>query len=675
MQNLEQGGCHDIHEGMLLWEPSEEWKKSTNLYAFMKWLEEKKGLSFADYNELWRWSVESLEEFWEACWQYVNIQSSAPYQQVLADDRMPGAKWFPGAKVNYAEHVFRNHRDDQPAIYFRSERHALKTMSWQELRHQTARVAHWLKSVGVRPGDRVVAYMPNLPETVVIFLACASIGAIWSCCSPDFGTGSVLERFRQIEPKVMFAVDGYQYKGKRHGRLDVVREIQQALPTLQWTVIIPYDDPSVQVTDMGRTMLWESLPETDAPLSFTPVPFDHPIWIVYTSGTTGLPKAIVHGQGGVLLEHYKSLLFHADIRPGDRVFRFTSTSWMMWNILVSSLLIGASIVLYDGHPLYPGPEMLWDLAEAVHVTLFGTSAAYISLMMQSGYKPNHHYQFPALRGFHTTGSALSSEGFAWVYRHVKQNVHLAPGSGGTDVCAGFVGGNAMLPVHAGQMQCICLGVDAQSFDDAGRPLYGEVGELVIKKPMPSMPLYFWNDPNNERYLDSYFNVYPGIWRHGDWIKILPDGRSVIYGRSDATIKRQGVRMGTAEIYAAVEALDGVVDSLIVDMEWIGRPSMLMLFVVLKENMALTEELKEQIRSTIHTRVSPRHVPDRIEQVQDIPRTLNGKKMEVPIRRILLGHPLEKAINMDAVSNPESVKFFIELAKELNSSNPPSNQTA
>lgn len=664
MRTVEWDGS-EVCEGMLLWQPSEERKRQTNLYRFMKWLEAEKGLTFSEYHELWRWSVESLQLFWEAFWEYADIQSSVPYQCVLADGRMPGAKWFPGARLNYAEHVFRHELDERPAIFFRSERHGLKTLSWKELARQTARVAHWLRSVGVKEGDRVAAYLPNIPETVITFLACASIGAIWSCCPPEFGSGSVLERFRQIEPKVLVAVDGYQYKGKRHRRMDVVREIQRALPTLEWTVIIPYDDAADCLTETERTLYWPDLPDTDEPLSFAAVPFDHPLWILYTSGTTGPPKALVHGQGGILLEHYKTLLFHADLKPGDRVFRFTSSGWMMWNLLVSSMLTGASIVLYDGHPLYPAAEVLWQLAEDVDVTYFGTSAAYIHLMMKTDCKPNQRFQFPSLRSFGTTGSALSKEGFVWVYQNVKRDLHLAPSSGGTDVCGAFVGGNPLLPVHAGQMQCIYLGVKAEAFDEAGQPVIGEVGELVITQPMPSMPLYFWNDPHHERYLDSYFRDFPNVWRHGDWIKIFPDGRSVIYGRSDATINRFGIRMGTAEMYDVVEAIDGVADSLIVDLEWLGRPSMLILFVVLEENHDLTEELKQKIRSAIHEKLSPRFVPDRIEQVRGIPRTLNGKKMEVPVRRILLGHPMEKAVNLDSVANPEVLDDFIKLAEELN----------
>lgn len=651
-------------EGALLWKPSEEWIGKTNLVAFMKWVEKHKGLSFPDYHALWRWSVDHLEDFWECVWQFAGIRSSAPYTRVLSERRMPGARWFPGSRLNYAEHVFRDRPEEEPAIYFRSERHSLKTLSWRELARQTARVARWLKSQGVQPGDRVAAYMPNIPETAIAFLACASIGAIWSCCSPDFGARSVLDRFQQIEPKVLFAIDGYQYNGKRHDRAEVLREVQRALPTLKQTVLVPYLNPDIAAEDFVNTIRWEEMPATEAPLTFEQVPFDHPLWILYTSGTTGIPKAIVHGHGGILLEHCKALLLHADIKPGDRVFRFTSTGWMMWNMLVSSLLVGAAIVLYDGHPLYPNEEVLWELAEKVDVTYFGTSAAYIGLMMKTGFRPNRKYRFASMRGFGSTGSALPSEGFLWVYQNVKEDLHLASGSGGTDVCASFVGGNPILPVHAGHIQAINLGVKAEAYDDDGNPVVNEMGELVITQPMPSMPLYFWNDPGNARYLDSYFDRYPNVWRHGDWIKFFPDGRSIIYGRSDATINRQGVRMGTAEIYEVVEAVDEVVDSLIVDLEMLGRPSMLLLFVVLKEGCSLTPELQEKIRAVIKEKVSPRHAPDRIYQVQEIPRTLNGKKLEVPVRRILLGHSLEKAVNIDSVANKEALAFFIRLAKEL-----------
>lgn len=652
-----------ITDGTVLWTPTEEHIQRSNIKRYMNWLKEKKGLSFETHRQLWNWSVEQLEEFWESVWEYCEVKSATPYRCVLEERKMPGAKWFPGATLNYAEHVFRNERSDRPALLFRSERVPYREVAWKELKEKTAAVANALKKIGVKPGDRVVAYMPNIPETVIAFLACASIGAIWSSCSPDFGASSVIDRFQQIEPVVLFAIDGCQYGGKEFDKRPIVDELREKLPSLKKTILLPYLREDVQAPD-DSVLLWDDIIREKAELTYEYVPFDHPLWILYSSGTTGLPKPIVQGHGGILLEHLKSLLIEENLTKESTFFWFTTTGWMMWNFLIGGLLVGASVVLYDGSPTYPDGNVLWELAEKARITHFGTSAAFINVCMKLGIKPKELYDFSDLQAVLSTGSPLTTEGFAWVYENVKDDICLVSCSGGTDVCTAFVAGSPILPVRAGIIQCRSLGANVQAFDENGNRLINEVGELVITDPMPSMPLFFWNDPNYERYLDSYFDTYPGIWKHGDWIKIDEEGGCVIYGRSDSTINRAGVRMGTSEIYRAVESLDEVLESLIIDLELMGRKSFMPLFVVLQPGASLDEELKEKIKNEIRQKVSPRFVPDEIYQVEQIPKTLNGKKMEIPIRKLLLGFPLEKAVNPGSMANPEALQFFIELSKQL-----------
>jgi acetoacetyl-CoA synthetase len=652
-----------VAEGTILWTPTEERIQRSSIKRYMNWLKEKKGLAFETHQALWNWSVEHLEEFWESVWEYCGIQSATPYRCVLEERKMPGAKWFLGATLNYAENVFRNERSDRPALLFRSELVPYREVTWKELKEKTAAVASALKKIGVKPGDRVVAYMPNIPETVIAFLACASIGAIWSSCSPDFGASSVIDRFQQIEPAVLFAIDGCQYNGKEFDKRPIVDELREKLPSLKKTILIPYLRKNAQARD-DSVLLWDEIIREKAELSYEYVPFDHPLWILYSSGTTGLPKPIVQGHGGILLEHLKSLMIEENITKESTFFWFTTTGWMMWNFLIGGLLVGATVVLYDGSPTYPDGNVLWELAEKARVTHFGTSAAFINICMKLGIKPKESYDFSDLEAVLSTGSPLTAEGFLWVYENVKGDICLVSCSGGTDVCTAFVGGSPILPVRAGIIQCRSLGANVQAFDENGNRLMNEVGELVIIDPMPSMPLYFWNDKNYERYLDSYFDTYPGIWKHGDWIKIDEEGGCVIYGRSDSTINRAGVRMGTSEIYRAVEAIDEVLDSLVIDLEMMGRKSFMPLFVVLQPEVALNEELKEKIKNAIRQKVSPRFVPDEIYQVEQIPKTLNGKKIEIPIRKLLLGFPLEKAVNPGSMANPEALDFFIELAKTI-----------
>ncbi len=648
-----------------LWEPSEATRQQANITQYMRWLADTKGLHFATRNELWQWSVDSLEDFWASLWDYFSVQASTPYTNVLVERKMPGASWFTGAKLNYAQHVFRNASTERPALLFCSERHTLREVSWDELTAKVGSIAHALRALGVQRGDRVVAYMPNVPETLMAFLACASIGAIWSSCSPDFGTSTVIDRFKQIEPKVLFAVDGYQYGGKTFDRRTIVADLQRALPTVEKTVLFPYLSGDTEPITLANTIAWSELLTHPSALSFEQVPFDHPLWVLYSSGTTGLPKAIVQGHGGILLEHLKSISLELDIKTGDRFFWFTTTGWMMWNLVIGGLLVGATVLMYDGSPGYPDMNTLWKFAEDTGMTLFGTSAGYITSCMKAGVTPGKTYNLSKIREIGSTGSPLPPEGFQWIYEHVKSDVWLASMSGGTDVCSGFVGGSVLLPVYEGEIQTRALGAKVESFDEQGQPLIDEVGELVITEPMPSMPLFFWNDEGNTRYLDSYFEMFPGIWRHGDWIRVTPTGSSVIYGRSDSTINRMGIRMGSSEIYRVVESFPEVLDSLIVGVELPGARYYMPLFVVLREGVTLDDSLKTRIKEQLRRNVSPHHVPDEILQIAEVPRTLSGKKLEVPVKKLFLGMPVEKAVSVDAMANSHSIQYFIDLARQKN----------
>ncbi|GCE27428.1 acetoacetyl-CoA synthetase [Dictyobacter alpinus] len=650
-------------EDQPLWTPSEAAIREANISQYTHWLTQEHGLHFEDREALWRWSIERLEDFWASLWSYFDIKASHPYSAVLTDHTMPGAHWFPDARLNYAEHIFRNATSDRPAILFQSERQPLTEISWQELTDQVGALAHSLRTLGVQPGDRVVAYIPNIPQAIVAFLACASIGATWSSCSPDFGISSVTERFQQIEPTVLFAVDGYQYGGKTFDRLPVIKELQEALPTLKKIVVVPYLHADASTEGIHNGVLWSELLREPAELRFEQVPFDHPLWVLYSSGTTGLPKAIVQGQGGILLEHLKSLILDVDLKPGDRFFWFTTTGWMMWNLLVGGLLAQAVVLIYDGSPGYPNMETLWKFAQESQMSFFGTSAGYITSCMKAGVEPGQNYDLSRLRGIGSTGSPLPPEGFHWIHEHVREDLWVASVSGGTDVCSAFVSGSIILPVYAGELQCRSLGANVQAFNEAGQPVIDEMGELVITAPMPSMPLFFWNDPEQQRYRESYFATYPGIWRHGDWIRITERGSAVIYGRSDSTINRMGIRMGSSEIYRIVEGLPEVLDSLIVGVERPHGGYYLPLFVVLRPGIELDDTLKARIKSELRTHVSPHHVPDEILTIPEVPRTLSGKKLEVPVKKLLMGIPLEKAVSLDALSNPQSFQYFLEFEQQ------------
>ncbi len=647
------------HTPQLLWQPSEEFMAGTNLRHYMDWLAQTRDLHFGDYHALQQWSAQELGAFWGSLWEYFGIMARQPYAEVLGSRQMPEAQWFTGSTLNYAEHVFRNKTAEFPALLYQSELGPLQSLSWAELERQVASVAQALREQGVGVGDRVAAYMPNIPETLVAFLAAASLGAVWSSCSPDFGTQSALDRFRQIEPKVLFAVDGYRYGGKEISRLSEVGELVAGLPSLGQLVLVPQLDPAVRVAGQA---VWSDWLGHDAPLTFTPVPFEHPLWILYSSGTTGLPKGIVHSQGGILLEHLKSLTLQANVKRGDRMFWFTTTGWMMWNLLAGGLLVGATVVLFDGNPNYPTPATLWQLAEDTRLTSFGTSPAFLAGTRKAGIEPGQQFDLSTLQNVGVTGSPLPSDTAEWVYEHVKKDIWLTSSSGGTDVCTGFVGGSALVPVYAGEIQAPYLGVAVKALSDDGQPLDQEVGELVVMQPMPSMPIYFWNDPSGERYRSSYFDTFPGQWRQGDFIRFTERGSCVIQGRSDSTLNRFGVRMGTAEIYRLVESLPEIHESLIIGAELGGGDYYMPLFVVLSPGAVLDDALKDRIRDRIRTGLSARQLPDDIFAVHDIPHTLNGKKLEVPIKKLYMGVPLEKAANPDATANPAALHDFVALAQ-------------
>ena len=612
----------------ILWEPPGRLIESCTMTRFMRWLD--RGLD--DYDALWRWSVDDLEGFWAAVWEFFEVQGG--YERVLGSRGMPGAEWFPGAELNYAEHVFRGKEAGATAIRFATESSAVRTWSWAQLRAETARVREGLVALGVGRGDRVVAYLPNVPETVAAFLATASLGAVWSSCSPDFGAKSVIDRFAQIEPKVLLATDAYEYGGKRFDKSEVVAQLTAELGVAH------------------TVLLADWFPETGAELAFERVPFDHPLWVLYSSGTTGLPKAIVQGQGGILLEHLKKMHLHLNAQEGDRVFWFTTTGWMMWNFLVGVLLTPASIVLYDGNPSHPDPGRLWDLAEEAGVTVFGTGAAYIHGCMKAGVRPAEGRSLQ-VHSVGSTGSPLSPEGFEWVYEQLG-DVWLFSTSGGTDVCTAFVGGTPLKPVWEGELQARSLGCAVTAFDEDGNEIVEEVGELVITEPMPSMPLYFWGDDDGSRLREAYFEMYPGVWRHGDWIRITERGSAVIYGRSDSTINRGGVRMGTAEIYAAALSVPAVQDALVVDVDdWMP------LFVVTQGE--LTDDLVREIRTAIRENCSPRHVPNEVIRVDAVPRTLSGKVLEVPVKKLFQGGSPESVASRESLANPDAFDWFVEFA--------------
>ncbi len=653
-----------LNEGDLLWRPSQSRIDSSEMTRFMRWLSRERDLVFDSYEALRQWSVDDVASFWAAFWDFYEIQSATPYKQVLKEAVMPGAQWFEGATLNFAEHALRHARGEEPAILFASEVEPLARLSWDELRAQVARLAHALRESGVQPGDRVVAFMPNIPETMIACLAVVSVGAIWSSCATDFGATTVLDRFQQIEPRLLFTVDGYRYGNKDFDRSNEVRAIIDGLPTLQQVIYLPYLDKTAAAPVDSAVPWSDFLGDAEVPpLVFEPLAFDHPLWVVYSSGTTGLPKAIVHGHGGVLLELHKMLGLHSNLRPDTRMFFYSSSGWIMWNILMASLLVGSTPVLYDGHPSAPEVDILWRLASESRATLFGASPTYLAMMQKEGVVPKTSYDFDAMEGVLLTGSPATPESMQWLYENVKQDLWVTSQSGGTDVASAFVNGSCNLPVYAGEIQARSLGVDAHAFNEAGEPVINEVGELVISQPMPSMPLYFWNDEGNHRYLDSYFDTWPGVWRHGDFFELNDRGGCFIRGRSDSTLNRYGVRIGTAEIYRCVEALDEVEDSMVVNLDLPEGKFFMPMFVRLKQGQELSEALKQKITQALKRQCSPRHVPDAYYAVPAIPYTLTGKKLEVPVRKILMGGDVARSVSRDAMQNPASIDYFIEFARE------------
>jgi acetoacetyl-CoA synthetase len=682
--------------GATLWEPDAKTIDDARISRYMRWLAQRglgpaaggSGGPAAAYQALWEWSVEQPGEFWTSIWDYFEVLGDRGGDRggdrtrdgegaALAGGTMPDVHWFPGATLNYAQNALRTAWTDpgRTAIVFSSERSVCGSLSYAELAAEVARVAAGLRSLGVGRGDRVAALLPNIPEAVIGLLATASIGAIWSSCSPDFGTRSVVDRFAQIEPAVLIAVDGYKYGGKEFHRADVVAEIAGQLPGLAAVVIVDLlgtaDAAPLAVRDEVRVLRWPGFGRGEAGNGqtrageFEQVPFEHPLWVVYSSGTTGLPKPIVHGHGGVVLEHMKTVALHLDLRPGDRFTWYTTTGWMMWNFQVGGLLAGTTIVLYDGSATYPETGRLWQLAAEEKVSYLGVGAPYLMASRKAGLRPGEEYDLSGLRGIGSTGSPLPPEEFSWIYEAVRKDLLLGSMSGGTDVCTGFVGPCPLLPVRSGVISGRFLGAKVEAFSENGTSIVGKVGELVITRPMPSMPVMFWNDLDRTRYIDSYFAEFPGVWRHGDWIEILPDGGCVIYGRSDATLNRGGVRMGTSEFYRVVESFDEVADSLVVDTGGLGEPGKLVLYVALGRDTpraqggerTLSEELAGRIRATLRSQLSPRHVPDEIIRVPGIPRTLSGKKLEIPVRKILLGTPVAEAADPSALANPEVLGYF------------------
>jgi acetoacetyl-CoA synthetase len=654
-----------MKQNSLLWSPDEKTIENAQVEKFRLYVEARHGISLPSYEQLWQWSVAELEVFWEDIWQYFGLDKYTSYQRVLDSHEMPTCRWFEGATLNYAEQILARGSYGHVAIKSVSEVRGTTEMSWDELRDKVIVLASRLRQLGIKPGDRVAAYMPAIPEASIAMLATAAVGGVWSCCSPDFGVKGVLERFEQIQPKLLFVVDGYRYGGKDFNRQDNIREMQSQLSSVETVVALPYLQEDAW-KDKEDVLLWSSLFDDEKlnadQFIFEPVDFSHPLWILYSSGTTGKPKGIVQSQGGILLEHFKFSAFHCNLGPDSSCFWMTTTGWMLWNALHGVLLVGGTIVVYDGHPAYPEQDVLWKIAADTKVSFFGCSASYINALSKGGIKPGENYEFDLLASIGVTGSPLSEEGFVWIYEAVKKDIWLSSVSGGTDICSGFVGGVPTLPVYAGEIQARMLGVAAYAFDDNGESITDAVGELVITEPMPSMPIYFWDDPDMARYRESYFDIYPGIWRHGDYIHILETGACIISGRSDSTLNRFGIRIGTAEIYRVLDKIEEIQDGLIVNLDLADGKFFMPLFVRLSENSNLDEALKKRICAALRTECSPRHVPDEIYAVDQIPMTLTGKKLEVPVKKILMGVPADKAANPGAMANPESLDYFTDLTK-------------
>ena len=644
-----------------IWSPTREFVDNSILKKYRNWLVQEKDISPMDYLELWQWSIEHIDDFWSGLLEFFKVQYEGSYTSVRTGS-MPRVKWFEGIKLNYAEHLFRNKRDEEIGIISNTELGDYRTLKWKEIKSTTAQLAQMLSEMGVRKGDRVAGFLPNIPEASISFFSTCAIGAVWSSCSPDFGAESVIDRFGQIQPKVLIACNGYTYNGKPYNKLDVIRKLVAEIPSIEHVIIVPFLNDTDWQEDYRD---WNEI--TNRPpveLTFERVGFNDPIWVLYSSGTTGAPKSITHGHGGMLLEHLKYLSFHNDVHPGDRFFWFSTTGWMMWNFVNASALVGATIVLYEGSPAYPDLDVLWKYAERAKINHFGTSAPFIVACMKKGIIPKDIADLSSMISLGSTGAPLPPEAFDYVLRDIKLDLWLCSMSGGTDVCTAFVGGCPERPVYAGEIQCRALGCHLEAWDDKGHGVRNEVGEMVIIDPMPCMPIYFWNDPESKKYHSSYFNVFPDVWRHGDWLEITERDSLIIHGRSDATLNRHGVRIGTAEIYNVVEHFDEIQEALIVNLELSHGRHYMPLFVVLKSGISLSDELKLRINKALQTAYSPRHVPDEIIDCESIPKTISGKKMEAPVKKLLLGMELAASVNIGAMKNPESLQFFINLGKRI-----------
>lgn len=642
----------------LLWKPDEERIKNANMTSFMRFVKEKDYGDFTDYDSLYRWSIENIPDFWSAIWEFTGIKASSPYESVIDDPgKMPGATWFAGARLNFAENLLR-HRDERTAMVFHGEDQETREMTYAELYDDVAGLAGALKGLGVQAGDRVTGFMPNMPETVVAMLAATSLGAIWSSCSPDFGIDGVLDRFGQIKPKVIFTADGYWFKGKRLDSLERITKITGELPSIEKVVVVPYTQQQPDIKGIPNAVHYGEFKsaESGGTIAFEQLPFEHPVYIMYSSGTTGLPKCMVQSAGGVLVNQLKELILHTDLKREDTIFYYTTCGWMMWNWLVSSLAVGAKLILYDGNPFHPEPGALWKMAQEDRISIFGTSAGYISALMNAGVRPGTAYDLAPLKAILSTGSPLSVESFEYIYAEIKQDLQLSSISGGSDINGCFALGNPIGPVYAGELQCRGLGMKIEAFDDNGKSVINQQGELVCTAPAPSMPIYFWDDQENKKYHAAYFDVYPNIWRHGDFIEIRDTGGVVIYGRSDATLNPGGVRIGTADIYSIVNRFEEIEDSLVVGQDW-KNDVRVVLFVKLMPGKALREELKAGIKKTLREKASPRHVPAKIIAVPDIPYTINMKKVELAVKKVIQG---KEVLNKDALKNPEALDAFTDL---------------
>ncbi len=641
----------------ILWTPTQDQVNTSQMEAFRNQVNSRFNINLKDYFDLYDWSISNISDFWKAVWGFMALEFSGDYTQVVDDDsKMPGAQWFEGVKMNFAENLLRI-RSEKPAIHFKGEGQAVRTLSYNELFDEVEKLSSALRKIGIQQGDRVAGFMPNMPETIIAMLATASIGAIWSSSSPDFGIKGVLDRFTQIEPKVLFAANGYYYNGKKFDSLEKLNSILDQLPSVDHVVVTPYTDSNHNISSVKNGILWDNFIDSNpSPLKFEQLPFQHPLYIMYSSGTTGLPKSIVHGAGGTLIQHLKELRLHCNIYPEDTIFYFTTCGWMMWNWLVSNLAIGAAIVLYDGSPLQPNSNAMWDMVDELGITHFGTSAKYIDACRQEGLSPIKTHSLESMRTIFSTGSPLVEESFDYVYNQIKKEIQLASISGGTDIISCFAGGNPTLPVYRGELQSITLGMDVAAYNPEGNAIQNEKGELVCRKAFPSMPIHFWNDPNGEKYHQAYFNVLPGIWYHGDYIEINDHGGVQIFGRSDATLNPGGVRIGTAEIYRVVDTFDEVEDSLVVGQKWKGDERVI-LFIKLNKKCIFTKNLTKQIKQSIRNNCSPRHVPAIVLETKDIPYTINGKKVEIAVKKIIHGHTVA---NKDALANPESLDLYQNL---------------